>query len=86
MEVRGSRDAFVCLCVRDETAALSDRVAFASSGKCAVLSASGLPAMSWKEEKTPAIGKGLLEWRGGVELLGKGGWYDIRIAGKDGKE
>jgi hypothetical protein len=41
--------------------------------------------MSWKGEKTTAIGKGLLECRGGVELLGKGGWSDICIVGNDGK-
>jgi hypothetical protein len=42
--------------------------------------------MSWKEEKAPKIGKGMLEWRGGVQLLGKGGWYDICIIGKDGNK
>lgn len=55
VRVRGSRDAFVCLCVRDEMAALSDRFAIASLHVNAVLpagrDASGLPAMSRKEEK-----------------------------------
>jgi hypothetical protein len=40
--------------------------------------------MSWKEETIPA-GE-LLEWRGGVQLLGKGGWCDICMIGMDGKE
>jgi hypothetical protein len=42
--------------------------------------------MSWKEEKTAAIKMGLLEWRSGVQLHGKGGWYDIRIVGNDGNK
>jgi hypothetical protein len=71
--------------VRERDLVWRQTALYRASRKCAVLpAASGLPAMSWKEEKTPAIGKGLLEWRGGVQLIGKGGWYDICITGKDG--
>jgi hypothetical protein len=56
------RDAFVCLCVRDETAALSDRVAF-TSRKCAVLPA-GCQRCRGKKRRHPRLGRDC--WNGEV--------------------
>lgn len=75
----------VCLplCTRQDVGTVGPSCPASRKSASGSRAASGLPAMSWwKEEKTDAVGKGLLEWRGSVQLddrhqRSKGKWTSV---------